>query len=92
MGARKFEQEFNRIDDEDCIVTVEYTITTFTAATYDDLAEGGEVEIFKAYDADGKEVKLTNAEYEKFEKWLSENHEFDDDDSDVRYEQSWDDW
>lgn len=73
---RTHETEFERADET--VAFVEYTITDVVSATYWQPAEGGEVEIMKVTDADGKEVQYTPEEDERWSLWIAENHSFDD--------------
>lgn len=77
----------NRLDENETEVQVEYSITPYYPATYDDPAEGGEVEIVGAWTKgdDGADVKvtLTDAEDEKFSQWIAENHDHNDDGPDT---------
>lgn len=85
--TRTYFQTFNRLDEAETDITVEYSFSPGSPATWDDPAEGAEVEIIKAWvgdDFDIGEVSLTFAETDKFKQWLSENHE-DDGEPDYDY-------
>lgn len=78
---------FNRLDEDETNVEVEYMISPFYPATWDDPAEGGEVEIIASWIDLATEngvcllsvpVTLTDAEKSKFSQWISENHDHDD--------------
>lgn len=78
---RKREHDFYREEEDgaETKVTVEFTMTPPIPATWDDPAEGGEVEIIKAHtDAEGWAAKWSDAEDEKWCLWLMENFEYDD--------------
>lgn len=80
--ARTYFHDFYREaeDGTETKVTVEFTMTPAIPATWDDPAEGGEVEIVKAHtDAEGWGAKISDAEVEKWTLWLMENYETDDD-------------
>lgn len=74
---RTHEAEFER--DDGSHVFVSYTISSVYPATYWEPAEGGEVEITAVTDADGKAVKWTDAEDDKWCSWIGENHDFNED-------------
>lgn len=80
--TRTYFQKFNRLDEAETEITVEYSITSGSPATWDEPGEAGEVELVSAWIDDGTEngipVTLTDAEDEKFCDWLAENHEYDD--------------
>lgn len=83
--ARTYLHTFYREADDgtETAVTVEFTQTPNISATWDDPAEGGEVEIVKAHtEAEGWSAKYSDAENEKWTTWLMENHEDDDDGQD----------
>lgn len=67
--------DFNRLDEAETEITVEYSISPYYAATWNDPAEGGEVEIIKAFNETDADIKLTDAEHEKFCNHIAENHD-----------------
>lgn len=77
MG-RTFFQDFNRDDEAESEVTVEYTYSggceaqTYGPAENCYPAEPAEIEIVKAFDDNGP-VTLTDAEEQRFTEWLHEN-------------------
>lgn len=83
-------QAFNRLDEAETEITVEYSISGGCAAqTYGPAencypAESLEVEIVSAWIDDGsveqRLVALTDAEDEKFCTWIAENHVDDEPD------------
>ena len=81
--ARTFFMDFNRLDPDETEITVEYSITPHIPATWDDPAEGGEVEIVKAFTTDDPDVTLTADECQKFAEHIAEHHE--DDHGDYNY-------
>jgi hypothetical protein len=80
--TRTYFESFNRLDEDETEIKVEYSINAGCPATYDSPAESGEVEIVGAWIDDGTEagilVKLTDAEDAKFRQWIAENHDHDD--------------
>jgi hypothetical protein len=63
-------------------VEIEYTITPYYPATWDDPAEGGEVEIQGAYTKDGLPYPWTDRQDAEWCDWISENHKDDGPDPD----------
>lgn len=93
--TRKYYANFNRDDEAETAITVQYTITGGCAAHYGDMnypghpAEAPEVEITEAYlkppagefiTKDTPRLTLTEAEEQKFRDWIIENHEEDEPD------------
>lgn len=74
--TRTFTQGFNRLDDDETDITVEYTVGRYYPATWEQPAEGGEIEIVQAWINGGTSqiIELTPAEHDKFHLWLMENH------------------
>ena len=87
--ARTYFMDFNRLDEAETEITVEYTISGGCPAHYGSLtypghpAEAPEVEIVRAWvippkgqsDKDAPDITLTEAEDEKFRQYIIENHE-----------------
>jgi len=59
-------------------VEIEYTITLFCPATYDDPDEGGDVEIQNVFTADGLPYPWTDRQDDEWCEWIHKNHEYDD--------------
>lgn len=74
---RTYFETFNRDDEAETEVTVEYTYYGGSPANYDHPGDPSEVEIVKAL-TDAGEVQLTDAEDERFTNWILENHEDDE--------------
>lgn len=79
-----YSMDFNRIHNEEIIVTVQYTISAYSHATWDDPAEGGEVEIISVWitkDCLGGQLKegwavcWTSQEDEKWCVYIAENYD-----------------
>lgn len=56
-------------------VMVEYTVSRYYPATWDDPAEGGEAEIIDAWTADGLPFSWTDAQDREWTTWIEENHD-----------------
>ena len=57
-------------------ICIEYTITALRPATYWEPAEGGEVEILKAWiEPSGKDHIISDEEYEKWSETIAEQHD-----------------
>jgi hypothetical protein len=74
---RTYLKDFNRLDADETPITVEYTVSKrYRAVLWGDNsrpAEGGEIEIIKAWGDLGR-VTITDVEEEKFRSWLEDNH------------------
>jgi hypothetical protein len=70
-------------------VTVEYTATPFYPATWDDPAEGGEIEIVAAWTDDAADFSWTADQEARWREVIEQTHDFDDDgfDPDRAYEE-----
>lgn len=80
--SRTYFTALNRLDETE--VLIEYTISRYYPATWDDPAEGGEVEIIKTWENGGvgAPVDLTAAEEDKFREVIAETHEEEERDDD----------
>jgi len=65
--------------DNEIEICVEYSITGLSPATYWDPAEGGEVEIIKAWiEPGGKDYDISDDENEKWSETIAEEHDHSD--------------
>lgn len=80
--TRTYYADFERDDETE--VTVEYSITPYDSGnTYGPAEncyppEGGEVEIVKVFSDTDTDIKITDAEDEKWRQSILERHDFDD--------------
>lgn len=70
-------------DDEEIPVSVDFSATRYYPATWDDPAEGGEIEIEEVHSDEGK-IELSPEEHDALTRWLAEN--FEDDQDEREYE------
>ena len=69
-------QKEGMVNEEICL---EYTITSLRPATYWEPAEGGEVEIIKAWiEPSGKDYNISDDENEKWSRKIAEEHDHSD--------------